>query len=394
MSLYRREESPSGRLSAIFRFFAVISVIALIASFTGYQIFRFVNRTKVESLFRQKDTFSILISAESSSAKGRQIRFLTVATVNVANKRIGFLSFFPQTKMVAGQPSLQEILVKDSEKEVRKTLGKYAGTDISYYLSAKFEDVRKLIDLIEGVPYFLWSPDILKGENLPVGEFVLDGSLLDKLVNIPEQNEYSPAFQLFRNYSLLLNMWQVRKDKWEILRKEKVFAQAVAGLNTNLNPGDLYYMADTFFGEKGWLLNFIEAPVKRVKDSFILDEDAMSLYLKNFRKTLTQPENPWAAEPPKMEIKNGTEVPNLARALRGKLSRKGVQVLEFTNADRNDYNNSVLLNTSGQPFYLESAASILGVTRVYHAVNRSLFTDLVLVLGGDYRNLKLDDKVK
>lgn len=394
MSLYRRDESSSGRVFALFRFFAIIMVIAGGASFAGYQIFRFVNRTKVESMFRKKEPFSILLSAELTSVKGRQVRFLSIATINPANKRIGFISFFPQTKMGVKEPALQDIIVKESDKALGKVLTRFASTDISYFLNVKLENIRKLIDLMEGVPYFLWSPDILKSESLPAGEFLLDGSLVEKLINIPEQNEYSPAFQLFRNYSLLLNMWQVRKEKWEILRNEKVFALAISGINTNLNPADLYYMGEIFFMEKGWLLNFMEAPVKRVKDSFIIDEDAMTLYLKNFKKIMTLPENPYLQESAKVEIKNGTEVPNLARTLRNKLSRKGLQILEFTNADRNDYAYSVLLDTSGQPFYLDSAADSLGISRVYHAVNRSLFTDLVLVLGEDYRTLKLDEKAK
>ncbi|HRP70047.1 MAG TPA: LytR C-terminal domain-containing protein, partial [Turneriella sp.] len=232
------------------------------------------------------------------------------------------------------------------------------------------------------------SSDVLKDENLPKGEFVLDGSLVARLLNPPEKNEYTPAFKLFRYYSLFLNAWNQRVKLWPLLKNEKIFSLAVKNIETDTSASDLFFLSQHFATHKSWIPILMEVPVRRIKDAFHVDKDATAIYFRTLTKQVTQKEHPFLNDPPKMEVKNGTHVANLARTMRSELSRKGVQVLEFTNADHNDYEKTILLGTSGNAFYLESIARIIGVQKSYAAVNRSLFTDLVLVIGKDYNKLK------
>ena len=214
---------------------------------------------------------------------------------------------------------------------------------------------------------------------------------MTRLISPPtNNNEYSPAFQLFRHYSLILNLWHHRKTKWEILKNPEILNLALGSVKTNLNAEEILFLGNTIWLEKNWMPLFLETPVKRIKDDFIIDTEATLFYLKSFKKILSDKTNPYVEMPPKMEVKNGTDVPNLARELRNKLSSKGVQVIEFANADHHDYENTILIDTGANPYYLETVARMISTEKAYHSVNKALFTDLVMILGRDYKKLNLE----
>lgn len=92
-----------------------------------------------------------------------------------------------------------------------------------------------------------------------------------------------------------------------------------------------------------------------------------------------------------MDIQNGAGIDNLAKKMRYTLTKKGIQVLEFTNADHSDYKKSILINTSATPHLTKNVSQLLGVDKVYYSVNKSMFTDMVLILGDDYKQIKVKD---
>ncbi len=388
--MYRGPVQTPARWKSIVILVAALAVIIALASLMGVLIYKYINRSQVEKYFADEQPFGVLVTGVYEGQKTRSVRFLSIASVYPQTGRIGFISFFPQTRLEEGKPTLAEAILTDGHEKTANTLATVLGIEIPFHFSVSVDDMVRLVDLMEGLPFYLQPSDRLAGEELPVGEFILDGLLTRRLLAVPEgKNEYSPAFQLFRHYSLLLNLWKQRRSKWELLRV--VLSRATAGVSTDLAMKEMMFLGDTLFAGKGWLPMLMEIPVKRVKDDFVIDTEATALYLKNYRRQLTQKDNPYLEEAPKMEVKNGTMVPNLARELRARLSRKGIQILEFANADRHDYPNTILLDTNGNVFYLESVSRMLGIEKAYHAVNRAHFTDAILILGADYKKLNLEN---
>ncbi len=371
----------------------LIAFAITLAIFATVQVFRFFNRANLEKALNGRDGFSVLFLVTSAN-DDKKIQVISVAQMFPATQRMGVISFYPAIRIKDNEPSLEEIYKNKGVSAVSDALAEFLGNRIPVYVKVRDSVLAQFVDLLGGLDYFLPAADQLKDENLPKGQFVLDGSLVPRLLNPPEKNEYTPAFKLFRYYSLFLNAWNQRSKLWPAIKDEKTFALAVKNVETNAAAYDLYFLAQHFANQKSWVPILLEVPVRRVKDAFFVDKDSAALYFRNLTKQLTQKDHPFINEPPKMEVKNGTHVPNLARTMRAELSRKGVQILEFTNADHNDYEQTVLLGTSGNAFYLESIARIMGVQRSYAAVNRSLFTDLVLVLGKDYNKLKGEDIVR
>lgn len=380
-------------------FFRKVRPVLLVAAavalsiFAAIYVFKFFNRASVEKALAGREGFSMLFVVTSAHDE-KKVQVVSLAQIFPATQRIGVISFFPAIRLKDDEQSLEEIYRGKGVSGVSSAVADFLGTKITAYVKVRDNVLAQLVDILGGIDYFLPSTDLLKDENLPHGQFVLDGSLVPRLLNPPEKNEYTPAFKLFRYYSLLLNAWHQRAKLWPLIKDEKIFALAVKNVETNTAAYDLYALAQHFATQKGWVPILLEVPVRRVKDAFLVDKDSASLYFRNLTKQLTQKEHPFVNDPPKMEVKNGTHVANLARTMRTELSRKGVQILEFTNADHNDYEQTILLGTSGNAFYLESIARIMGVQRSYAAVNRSLFTDLVLVLGKDYNKLKGEEVIR
>lgn len=375
------------------RLFIVIGSALTLAIFAAVYIFNFFNRANLEKALNGKDSVSILFVV-ASTADDKQVEVISVTKLFPATQRIGVISFYPLIHLRDDEPSLKEIYRNKGLSGLSTAVSEFLGERLALQVKTRNDTLAQLVDILGGLDYFIPAADVLKDENLPKGQFILDGSLVSRLLSPPEKNEYTPAFKLFRYYSLFLNAWNQRAKLWPLLKGEKVFALAVRSVETNMTAHDLYVLAQNLSTHKSWLPILLEVPVRRVKDKFFVDKDSAALYFRNLTKQLTQNDHPFMNEPPKMEVKNGTHIANLARTARAELSRKGVQILEFTNADNNDYDETVLLGTSGNAFYLESIARILGVRRSYAAVNRALFTDLVLVMGKDYNKLKGEEATR
>lgn len=372
-------------------FLAALGVVLTVS--VAIYTFRFFNRANLEKALNGRDGFSMLFVVTSATDE-KKVQVVSVAQFYPTTQRIGVVSFFPAIHLKDGEMSIEQIYRAKGISGVNAAVTDFLGENITAYVKLRDQALAQFVDILGGIDYFLPPSDLVKDENLPHGQFVLDGGLVPRLLNPPEKNEFTPAFKLFRYYSLFLNAWNQRAKLWPLIKDEKTFAFAIKNVESNASAYDLFTLTQYLATQKSWVPILLEVPVRRLKDTFQVDKDSAALYFRNLKKQLTQKEHPYVNEPPKMEVKNGTHIANLARTMRTELSRKGVQILEFTNADHNDYDQTTLLGTSGNAFYLESIARILGVQKSYATVNRSLFTDLVLVLGKDYNKLKGEEIIR
>ncbi|MDH4200544.1 MAG: LCP family protein [Spirochaetia bacterium] len=367
--------------------FILIFIVLLIG---GWKVFQIITRTPVESFFRDKDSFGILVICKQKiSEKESHVTFFSVATIYPKTQRIGFISFLPQTRMKVGEPTLEEKINFTKPVDISEDISNLLNIPIPYYIETDMEGLSKVVDLIEGVPSFMWGPAIVEGEQIPSGEFILNGSMISRFLNPPVKNETKPAIDLYRYYSLIYNIWNNRENKWNLLSSEGVFTIFSKTIETNLTESELFALGKKFGFSEGWHLTSIEIPVKRLENGFIADLDSTALFLKNFKKDLMEHENPFLTRMPRMEIKNGTAISNLAKKIQNSIGRKGIVVIEFSNADQHDYQNSILLDVEGNTYYSYMIAKSLNIERKYALINKSSFTDMTLILGKDYGKIKL-----
>ncbi len=390
--MYKSGIKQSSPLLARLKTLTILLLLIGLVIFLVYQVYLFLNRTQVEKYFSDNQTFGILLLGQSGQGKKVNTRFITVATIVPERSRIGFVSLFPEVRLKENEATIGERASFASPEDLASDLESLFNINIPFHMVVKPDDVARLIDLIEGLDYFIYGPQAVPGENLPRGEFVLDGALAKRLLltKKTEADLIAPHL-LYRYYSFMLNLWQNRVNKWALLKEETIFSKAATAIKSDLRVSEMYSLAKRFFANDNWLPLFMEVPLQRSKDKYFLDAEATQVLVKDFKKTLAAESHPYIDRPPKIEVKNGTDRPGLARKFGRRLGRKGLRVLEFSNADREDYNESVLLGISANSYFLQTVAKLIKPRKVYHAVNKAIFTDLMLVVGRDHKILRTDN---
>jgi LCP family protein required for cell wall assembly len=93
-----------------------------------------------------------------------------------------------------------------------------------------------------------------------------------------------------------------------------------------------------------------------------------------------------AEEGARIAIQNGTSEPNFAAHVAAKLMEQGFQVVEFGDADRTDYPNTVIVDYTGKTYTLERLVDQFEVTpeNVRYSPNLRSQVDLRIVVGQDF----------
>ena len=388
--MYDIEDQIKRNRRKLFFFFILLFVVLALVITGGYYGYQYFHKTPVEKYFTEKKPFGVLLLVKNPEREKKPVTFVTVMTFFPATNRIGFFSFYPQTALAEGEASLGQRLADSRIEDIMSEVSRIIDVPIPYHVKMTFDGISRLVDLIEGAGYFLWGPSLLKGENLPSGEFFLDGSMVSRLLSAPLKNESAPAIELFRHYTLFLNLWDHRVEKWKLIGNRAVLSRLYSQFETNLSQAEFGFLGDKISGDELWNPLFLEVPVKRRGDVFVMDSEATALYLKNFKKNLTLPELPFTDVSPRIEIRNGTQVNNLAKRYRQEFHRKGIVVVEFSNADHHDYEKSILLDISGNRYFFQRVMQSIGIKKTYSAIDKSLFTDMILILGKDYEKLQLE----
>ncbi|MBL7977440.1 MAG: LytR C-terminal domain-containing protein [Bacteroidetes Order II. Incertae sedis bacterium] len=91
-----------------------------------------------------------------------------------------------------------------------------------------------------------------------------------------------------------------------------------------------------------------------------------------------------------LEIRNATQVKDVAANVRTYLENYGFDVVESGNAEKKGEAYTVVIDRSGVKEHAERIAYLLGVptNRIRQEVVPDAFLDVTVVLGDDYRNLK------
>jgi hypothetical protein len=93
-----------------------------------------------------------------------------------------------------------------------------------------------------------------------------------------------------------------------------------------------------------------------------------------------------AREGARIAVQNGTAQPNFAARVAAVLMQEGYQVVEFGDADRLDYPNTVLIDYSGKAFTLQALVDKFKALpeNVRHSSNLLSPVDIRIIVGQDF----------
>ena len=88
-------------------------------------------------------------------------------------------------------------------------------------------------------------------------------------------------------------------------------------------------------------------------------------------------------DPVRVEVLNGSGVHRAGQGLADELRERGYDVVDIRNADRHDYEETLVLDRVGDPEVARGLAEVLGVIDVMPQRNEGLLLEVTVILGRD-----------
>jgi hypothetical protein len=88
-------------------------------------------------------------------------------------------------------------------------------------------------------------------------------------------------------------------------------------------------------------------------------------------------------KPVRVEVLNGSGVPRAGIALAELLRDRGFDVVDIRNADRSDYERTVVLDRVGEPGWARAVAERVGAGEPVRQRNEELLLEVTVILGRD-----------
>jgi hypothetical protein len=285
-------------------------------------------------------------------------------------------------------------------QELVGTIGRIVNLDIPFYLDLSLDDIEALVDLIEGVSVFLPLPIEDRVEDrvirIPGGNVLLDGESIADYVAYEGENErelewISRRWTFLREflrsageYELLYQNDNVRDRFIRHLsgNLDRDSAEALTGLFPALDLDSMITQrilgnerqVETASGSQTILFPHFEGQL--VRDSIV-----------QVLGSLGAPEAAYtAALSTRLEVLNGTDINGLAARTRDLYQNFGFEVIRVGNADRNDYESTVIIDRAGNRDVAVRVGELIRAARVEEGspLVDNPEIDVTIILGSDF----------
>lgn len=281
----------------------------------------------------------------------------------------------------------------------KRKVGDLTDIHIPFHMIITLENLKDLIDIIDGLQLFIANPIDIKNESevflLPSGSVNLDGSKVGSYLKYSLKGE-SDTEKIDRYQKFMKSFLEKLAMRKEYLANDKLFHFFNERVSTNLDRKTfeifLNYIDDLDTDRLQY--NKILG-IKRVVDNQELlfphyDEKLLKElvkqigdYLINIRSLSDQ------GVAFSVEILNGTDINGLASRTAQVLKSFGYKISGFGNATRIDgkeYVNTVVLDRKGNPDAAKSLAALIKCERWHSEADESLddTIDITLIIGKDF----------
>jgi len=249
----------------------------------------------------------------------------------------------------------------------RSEVEKLLGIKIPFYIVLDFDDFIKLSDYLGGMRVFISEPvDCVSEEGerwlLPSGAINLDGDKIAVYLRyrLPEETEYDVQERYQNCMAAFLS--GIHDKKYEIFLNDDNFSIYSDCFSSNLSKNDektlMTYLADV--DAESMVRQTVTGSLRRVDDQILLFPDNNGEFIKEaVRQTLSilnSTADSMTSRVYVIEIQNGTTVQGLARNTAILFQNASYDVLSPVNANRNDYEETVIIDHIGN----ENVAKLVG----------------------------------
>jgi hypothetical protein len=118
---------------------------------------------------------------------------------------------------------------------------------------------------------------------------------------------------------------------------------------------------------------------------YVMDDITFRIYEKEFLAQLIVDRSEKEIDASiKIKIVNGTDVPGLARKMREKLIREGLNVVEFGTSPYRKMVKSVIINKRGNIAAVNRVADVTGIQSIYHNIDNTQLHNILIIIGEDF----------
>jgi len=251
------------------------------------------------------------------------------------------------------------------EDEIEKLLG----IDIDFYIVTASENLRSLVDLLEGMEIFIPSPVSFRDDSnlilFPSGMTVLDGDKASVYAtySIPDEDQEMEIFRRQRFFLGFLNRWISRNKQ---LKNPEVASLYHSSLRTNMNQRALMRLFDEFNHIDTTRTNIqsVSGNLREVSGQMLIiphwDGSLVKEVVRQTLGLLTRQDEGFSGERTyTVEILNGTAVTGLAGRTAEMLRSFGYDIISIGNADHNNYEYTEIIHRTEDENMVKAFADII-----------------------------------
>jgi polyisoprenyl-teichoic acid--peptidoglycan teichoic acid transferase len=280
------------------------------------------------------------------------------------------------------------------------------GIDIPFSIVITLENLGKITDLIEGVELFIPSPvDEFHNERIlfPSGVCYLDGDKAKVYITyeLPEESNEMAVYRRQRFFVGLIKRLGVQNS---LLKNPQISGVFNSLLKTGLKARALNALFEKFAGIDTDRINIqsVSGNVREVSGQQLIfphwDGNLIKEIVRQTLASLVQPSNESMGDRIfTVEILNGTTVNGLAGRTAELFGGFGYDVISIGNADRNDYENTVIIDRTGLQDLVLAFGDVIHCSNVrtnslisddeeidLNIQNLNYQADLTLIIGKDF----------
>lgn len=284
----------------------------------------------------------------------------------------------------------------------KNEIEKLVGQTIPFYIEMNLDRFGELTDMLGGIRVFVPSPVDVKNEDedrwlLPSGAVTLDGDKIKTYLkySVPDENE--SEIDERRQNVMVSFLGALNRNLSHLSNKRNFFVYSKK-FTSNAEKDDLFRLVNEISHvDSERLVPQNITGSKRIVDGKSLlfpyyDGQLIKDVVKQATTSLISLDDTNISRIYVLEIQNGTTVQGLARNTAALLQSAGYDVLSTINADRNDYENTVIISHLGSSEVAKTLADFIHCERIldeevqFDADDADLSTnvDFTIILGKDF----------
>ena len=289
--------------------------------------------------------------------------------------------------------------INDFSKEVEKLLN----VEIPYNVVINIEQFTKLTDMIGGMRIFLASPINYVDENdvrylLPSGVVTLDGDKIYTYLHYRVEEDTNADVQERYQNVMTAFLSGLHEKNYIIFEKEN-FDRYLNCMSVNLEEDESFALFELISGvdAESIIKQTITGSIRNVDGQQLLfplnNADFIKEAVKQTTNMLVSSEGAITNRVYVLEIQNGTTVQGLARNTSILFQNASYDVLSAVNADRNDYQETVIIDHLGNSEVAKMVGEFIHCDNIKTAseminpeetFNSDTNVDFTVILGSDF----------